>query len=70
MRKITHLKIDNNSDWLAYQRGLPKDIRGKAKPMQIPLTITRLLGLTKAASVAKRYFLKFCALAFWRAVNS
>lgn len=53
MRKITHLKIDNNSDWLAYQRGLPKDIRGKAKAMQIPLTITRPLGLTKAASVAE-----------------
>jgi integrase len=53
MRKITHLKIDRNSDWLAYQRGLPKDVRGKAKAMQIPLTITRPLGLTKAASVAE-----------------
>ena len=53
MRKITHLKIDRNSDWLAYQRGIPKDIRGKAKAMQIPLTITRPLGLTKAASVAE-----------------
>ena len=53
LRKIKHLKIDNNSDWLAYQRGLPKDIRGKAKAMQIPLTITRPLGLTKAASVAE-----------------
>jgi integrase len=53
MRKIKHLKIDNNSDWLAYQRGLPKDIRAKAKAMQIPLTITRPLGLTKAASAAE-----------------
>jgi integrase len=53
LRKITYLKIDNNSDWLAYQRGLPKDIRGKAKAMQIPLVITRPLGLTKAASVAE-----------------
>ena len=53
LRKIKYLKIDNNSDWLAYQRGLPKDIRGKAKAMQIPLTITRPLGLTKAASVAE-----------------
>ena len=53
LRKITYLKIDNNSDWLAYQRGLPKDIRGKAKAMKIPLTITRPLGLTKAASVAE-----------------
>jgi hypothetical protein len=53
LRKIKYLKIDNNSDWLAYQRGLPKDIRGKAKTMQIPLSITRPLGLTKAASVAE-----------------
>ena len=53
LRKIKHLKIDNNSDWLAYQRGIPKDIKGKAKAMQIPLTITRPLGLTKAASVAE-----------------
>ena len=53
LRKIKYLKIDNNSDWLAYQRGLPKDIRGKAKAMQLPLTITRPLGLTKAASAAE-----------------
>ena len=53
LRKIKYLKIDNNSDWLAYQRGLPKDIRSKAEAMQIPLTITRPLGLTKAASVAE-----------------
>ena len=53
LRKIKHLKIDNNSDWLAYQRGLPKDVKGKAKAMQIPLTITRPLGLTKATSVAE-----------------
>ena len=51
--KIKYLKIDNNSDWLAYQRGLPKDIKGKAKAMHLPLTITRPLGLTKAASVAQ-----------------
>lgn len=53
MRKITHLKSDKNSDWLAYQRGLPKDVRGKAKAMQVPLTITRPLGLTKAASAVE-----------------
>ena len=53
LRKIKYLKIDNNSDWLAYQRGLPKDIKGKAKAMHLPLTITRPLGLTKAASVAQ-----------------
>lgn len=53
MRKTKYLKIDTNSDWLAYQRGLPKDIRGKAKAMHLPLTITRPLGLTKGASVAK-----------------
>lgn len=53
MRKIRYLKIDNNSDWLAYQRGLPKDIKGKAKAMHLPLTITRPLGLTKAATVAQ-----------------
>ena len=53
MRKIKYLKIDNNSDWLAYQRGLPKDIKGQAKAMHLPLTITRPLGLTKGASVAQ-----------------
>ncbi len=53
LRKIKYLKIDNNSDWLAYQRGLPKAIKGKAKAMHLPLTITRPLGLTKAATVAQ-----------------
>ena len=53
LRKIKYLKIDSNSDWLAYQRGLPKDIKGKAKAMHLPLTITRPLGLTKGASVAQ-----------------
>ena len=53
MRKIKYLKIDSNSDWLAYQRGLPKNIKGKAKAMHLPLTITRPLGLTKGASVAQ-----------------
>lgn len=53
LRKIKYLKIDTNSEWLAYQRGLPKDIRGKAKAMHLPLTITRPLGLTKAATVAQ-----------------
>jgi len=53
LRKIRYLKIDTNSDWLAYQRGLPKDIKGKAKAMHLPLTITRPLGLTKAATVAQ-----------------
>ena len=53
LRKIRYLKIDNNSDWIVYQRGLPKDIKGKAKAMHLPLTITRPLGLTKGASVAQ-----------------
>jgi integrase len=53
MRKIKYLKIDQNSDWLAYQRGLPKDIRAKAKAMKVPLTIVRPLGLTKAASATE-----------------
>ena len=53
LRKIKYLKIDNNSDWLAYQRGLPKDIKGKAKAMRLPLIITRPIGLTKGASIAQ-----------------
>ena len=53
LRNIKYLKIDNNSDWLGYQRGLPKDIKGKATAIQLPLTITRPLGLTKAATVAR-----------------
>ena len=53
MRKIKHLKIDQNSDWLAYQRGIPKDLKAKAKAMKLPLTIVRPLGLSKAASEAQ-----------------
>ena len=53
MRKIKHLKIDQNSDWLAYQRGIPKDLKAKAKALRLPLTIVRPLGLTKAASASQ-----------------
>ena len=46
--KITYLKTDKNSDWLSYQRGIPKPLRAKAKAMNIPLMIVKPLGLTKS----------------------
>ena len=47
--KIIYLKTDKNSDWLSYQRGIPKPLRAKAKAMNIPLMIVKPLGLTKSA---------------------
>ena len=52
-KKITHLKIDKNSDWLGYQREIPKSPRAKAKAMNIPLMIVKPLGLTKSAPVSQ-----------------
>lgn len=53
LRKIKYLKIDKNSEWLAYQRGLPKDLKAKATAMKLPLTILKPLGLTKAATATE-----------------
>ena len=51
--KIDYLKADKNTEWLAYQRKLPKDLLGKAKQPGIKGTLVRPLGLTSGASPAK-----------------
>ena len=51
--KIRHLKVDKNTDWLSYQRKLPKELVNKAKQLGIKGTLVRPLGLTLGASTAK-----------------
>ena len=51
--KIKYLKVDKNTDWLSYQRKLPKELLGKAKHLGINGTLSRPLGLTLGASTAK-----------------
>ena len=51
--KIDYLKADANTEWLAYQRRLPKDLLGKAKQLGLKGTLVRPLGLTSSASPAK-----------------
>ena len=49
MKTIKHLRISKSTDWLSYQRGLPKALHGKAKLMNIPTNIVKPLKLTKSA---------------------
>lgn len=51
--KIDYLKADKNTEWLSYQRRLPKELLGKAKQLGIKGTLVRPLGLTSGASPAK-----------------
>ena len=51
--KVDFLKVDKNTEWLSYQRRLPKELRGKAKQLGIKGTLVRPLGLTSGASTAK-----------------
>ena len=51
--KIKYLKVDNNTEWLSYQRRLPKELLGKAKQLGIKGTLVRPLDLTSGASTAK-----------------
>ena len=39
--KIKYLKVDKNTDWLSYQRKLPKELLGKAKQLGINGTLSR-----------------------------
>lgn len=39
--KIRHLKGDKNTDWLSYQRKLPKELVNKAKQLGIKGTLVR-----------------------------
>ena len=47
--KIKHLKEKANSEWLAYQRWLPKALRAKAEQLGIPAVYLVPLKLTKTA---------------------
>ena len=51
--KIKYLKWDKNTDWLSYQRPLPKALLGKAKQLNIKSPLVWPLRLTKAASQAE-----------------
>ena len=51
--KIKYLKVDKNTEWLSYQRKLPKELLGKAKQLGIKGTLVRPLDLTSDASTAK-----------------
>lgn len=42
--KIDYLKADTNTEWLAYQRRLPKELLGKAKQLGINGTLVRPPG--------------------------
>ena len=44
--KIKYLKVDKNTEWLSYQRKLPKELLGKAKQLGIKGTLVRPLDLT------------------------
>jgi hypothetical protein len=50
--KIDYLKADTNTEWLAYQRRLPKELLGKAKQLGLKgmLVRQRLTTLPQADS--------------------
>ena len=52
MKTIKHLRISKSTDWLSYQRGIPKPLRAKAKLLNIPPNIVKPLKLTKSAPMA------------------
>ena len=52
MKTIKHLRLSKTTDWLSYQRGIPKSLRAKAKLMNIPPNIVKPLKLTKSAPMA------------------
>lgn len=49
LKTIKHLKISNATDWLSYQRAIPKELRAKAKALGISANIVSPLRLTKSA---------------------
>ena len=52
LKTIKHLRISKSTDWLSYQRGIPKPLRAKAKLLNIPPNIVKPLKLTKSAPMA------------------
>ena len=53
LKNIKYLKISKATDWLSYQRAIPKDLREKAKLMGVSLNIVMPLRLTKAAPASQ-----------------
>ena len=53
LKNIKYLKMSKATDWLSYQRAIPKDLREKAKLMGVPLNIVMPLRLTKAAPASQ-----------------
>ena len=53
LKTIKHLRVSKNTDWLSYQRAIPKPLRAKAKLMNIPVNIVKPLKLTKSAPVSE-----------------
>jgi hypothetical protein len=53
LKTIKHLRITKSTDWLSYQRGLPKTLHEKAKLMNIPTNIVKPLKLTKSAPASE-----------------
>ena len=51
MKTIKHLRVSKTTDWLSYQRGIPKSLRLKARVMNIPQNIVKPLKLTKSAPI-------------------
>jgi integrase len=51
LKTIKHLRVSKTTDWLSYQRGIPKSLRLKAKVMNIPQNIVKPLKLTKSAPI-------------------
>ena len=51
--EMKYLKYDKNTDWLAFQRKLPKALQEKAEQINIESPLVWPLGLTKADSPAK-----------------
>ena len=51
--EIKYLKHDKNTEWLSYQRKLPKALLDKAKHLNIKSPLVWPLRLTKADSPAK-----------------
>lgn len=52
LKTIKHLRISKSTEWLSYQRGIPKPLRAKAKLLNIPPNIVKPLKLTKSAPVS------------------
>jgi integrase len=52
LKTIKHLRISKSTDWLSYQRGIPKLLRAKAKLLNIPPNIVKPLKLTKSAPMS------------------